>query len=219
MRHFTRIFDEVAPKARLDVIKALEKQYDILDKLGIYTVGRLSHFLAQLHYESKGFQSLEENLNYSALRASKVFPHHFESWKEARPYAMKPQKLANYVYAHKLGNGNSRTGDGWKYRGRGIVQLTGKAHYKYYGMKIGVNLVKEPDLAANPTNAVILAALFWTEKGLNKFADEDDAETITKRISGKTTTLEDRAKLAKRYEECLNKILDEIDTDENGPVH
>ena len=189
--------------------------YDQLDALGIdhkwlgplestfakYDISspqRQSSFIGQCAHESGNFRILEENLNYSAARLMAVWPSRFPSLDVAEQYANNPEKLANYVYAGRLGNGNEESGDGWRYYGRGVIQLTGKDNYANCGSGLGVDLVGDPDRLLDPQYAALSAGWFWNKKGLNDLADIADYTTMTKRINGGLIGLDDRkAKIAK----------------------
>ena len=183
--------------------------YDQLDALGIdhkwlgpleetfakYDISmsqRQSSFIGQCAHESGNFRILEENLNYSAARLMAVWPSRFPSLDVAEQYANNPEKLANYVYAGRLGNGNEESGDGWRYHGRGVIQLTGKDNYANCGSGLGVDLLSNPEWVATPEYAALSAGWFWNKKGLNDLADTMDIETMTKRINGGTLGIDDR---------------------------
>jgi putative chitinase len=164
----------------------------VLPKFGIDTPLRKAHFLAQLAHESGGLQFTQENLNYSAQGLRSVFGKYFPTIEIANAYARKPEKIANRVYASRMGNGNEASGDGWKYRGRGLIQLTGKENYQKFSLENGIDCVKNPDLLLQPEMALTSACWFWKKKNLNEFADKDDIIMITKRINGGTNGLNDR---------------------------
>jgi putative chitinase len=156
----------------------------------IDTAKRVAHWLGQLSVESRGFTRFEENLNYSAERLIAVWPHRFPDLASAERCAHNPMKLANVVYAARLGN--THADDGWLFRGRGLIQLTGRANYAHYGKLIGVDLIADPDRAGEPIVAPRLAAAYWDEHGLNALADRDDIEGVTRAINGGLVGLEDR---------------------------
>jgi putative chitinase len=161
---------------------------------------RIAAFLAQIAHESSEMRRLEENLRYtSARRISEVWPKRFPSEGHASPYVDKPQLLANRVYGGRLGNGDVASGDGWAYRGRGLMQVTGRGNYTTVGAALGLPLVTSPDLLLQPAPAARSAAYFWKSRGLNELADDqstddDDADfvTITVRINGGKIGLKDR---------------------------
>lgn len=159
-------------------------------EFGITNRLRICHFLAQALHESNNFASLEENLNYSAQGLLSTFKKYFTP-ATANAYARKPQKIANRVYANRMGNGNESSGDGYRYRGRGIFQLTGKDNYRSYNAYLtasgmNVNLINNPDLIAKAPGCFKSAFWFWNANGLNTLADRDDLQSIRRRINGGT---------------------------------
>lgn len=168
---------------------ALDK---ILPQYNIDTVDRISAFIAQCSHESGGFSTLEENLMYSAAGLIKVFPKYFPSPEVAKLYAKQPEKIANRVYANRMGNGSEKSGDGYKYRGRGLIQLTGKANYQYFADSIGLS-IDDAILYLNTFEGCVQSAAdFWERNKLNQFADTGDFVTLTKRINGGTIGLNER---------------------------
>lgn len=156
---------------------------------------RVAHWLAQLGHESGGFARLEENLRYTtAGRLCAVWPSRFATEADAAPFVDNPEGLANVVYAQRNGNGGVASGDGWAYRGRGLIQLTGRANYRAAGAAIGIPLESEPDRAAERWTAALVAGWFWWNKGLNREADRgpDGLDEITRRINGGKHGLADR---------------------------
>lgn len=186
--------------------KVIDQIPGIQEKFGVNTPLRLSHFLAQCGHESGGFRITQENLNYSAKGLQGIFKKYFPSEAIALDYAKKPQKIANRVYGGRMGNGNEASGDGFKFRGRGYIQLTGRDNYTAFGKSIGVAIEDNPDLVATDY-ALASAAWFWSKNGLNKIADTgatDAAVTmITKRVNGGTIGLADRIKHFKEYYSLL----------------
>ena len=170
-------------------------------KYDISTSQRQSSFIGQCAHESGNFKVLEENLHYKAETLIKVWPSRFPNLEVANQFASNAQKIANKVYAGRMGNGNEESGDGWKYHGRGLIQLTGKDNYANCGPSLGVDLVGDPDRLLDPKYASLSAGWFWSKKGLNALADTGDYETMTKRINGGVLGLDDRkAKIAKARE-------------------
>ena len=169
---------------------------------GIDTPLRRAHFLAQLAHESGGFTRLVENLNYSADGLRRTWPSRFDA-KAAAEYARKPERIANKVYGSRLGNGGEASGDGWRFRGRGYIQLTGRANYMDYSHKLfgDYRLVSNPDLAADPKVAIQLAAEYWKAKGLNALADKDDLNGITRKINGGLIGIEGRRKWLQHFKD------------------
>jgi putative chitinase len=170
---------------------------NIQEKFGINTTLRLAHFLSQAGHESGGFKITQENLNYSAKGLQGIFKKYFPSESLANDYAKKPQKIANRVYSGRMGNGNEASGDGYKFRGRGYIQLTGRDNYTAFGKSIGVAIEETPDLVGSQY-ALASAAWFWQKNKLNEIADSgatDEVVTkITKRVNGGTIGLPDRIK-------------------------
>jgi putative chitinase len=168
------------------------------DKYEINTPKRQAAFIGQCAHESGNFKTLEENLNYKPEALMRVWPSRFPDLPTAMKYAHDPIKIANKVYGGRMGNGVEETGDGWKYHGRGLIQLTGKENYANCGSGIGVDLISTPNLLTLPEQACLSAGWFWNKKGLNSLADSGDFETMTKRINGGLIGLDDRkAKIAK----------------------
>lgn len=168
------------------------------EKYEINTAARRAAFLGQCSVESGNFEALQENLNYSAQGLQNMWPGRFPNVEDAERYQRQPEKIANKVYADRMGNGSESSGDGYRYRGRGLVQLTGKDNYRQAGEALGADFVARPDLVATQGYAALTAGWFWKAKSLNKLADEQDHETITKRINGGTTHLQDRIARTKR---------------------
>jgi putative chitinase len=162
------------------------------EKFDISTPERQACFLGQCAHESAGFTALSENLNYSASSLCRVWPKRFPTVTDGQNYERNPQKIANKVYANRMGNGDEASGEGWAYRGRGLIQLTGKSNYEACGEAIGVDLVSNPDLVSTPEYAALTAGWFWDKNHLNKFADANDMEGLTKKINGGTHGIEDR---------------------------
>jgi len=174
----------------------------VIKKFEINTPLRLAHFLAQASHESGNFKAVRENLNYSAEGLVKIFPKYFPNMEVAILYAKKPEKIANIVYANRMGNGNEDSGDGFKFRGRGYIQLTGKQNYTLFGQVIGQDLVNNPDKVATDY-PLLSAAWFFHKNGLHKIADEGAEDIvvtkITKRVNGGTIGLDHRKKEFKKY--------------------
>ena len=156
---------------------------------------RLAHFFSQVLHESGCMRYDMENLNYSAKSLRAVFGKYFKTLRQAESYARQPEKIANRVYANRMGNGSESSGDGWRYRGRGLIQLTGKNNYKVFARWIGDDQVlADPDIVASEY-AVHSAVFFWDKNNLNKIADRDDVVAMTKRINGGTNGLAHRTEL------------------------
>lgn len=164
---------------------------EMFDKYEINTEERIAAFMAETAYESVDYKVLEENLNYSAQALQRVWPSRFDE-ETAEQYARNPEMIANKVYANRLGNGDEASGDGWKYRGRGIIQLTGKANYENFANSVGKTLDEVVDYLSTKEGALESACWFWTQNNLNCYADEEDITMITKRINGGTLGLNER---------------------------
>ncbi len=161
------------------------------EKYQIDTKERLAAFIAQIAHESGEFVFNSENLNYSAESLVKVFGKYFTA-ASAQSFARKPEAIANRVYANRMGNGTEASGDGFKFRGRGYMQLTGKSNYEAFGDLLGVDFTETPDLVATAPYNVLSAGWFWDKNQLNALADKGDFTGITKRINGGTNGLEHR---------------------------
>lgn len=179
-------------------MKLYEKYKTILDKAGINTPLRLAHFFAQIDHES-GLKPISENLNYSAKGLANTFRNYFPTPQDTLRYEKQPQLIADKVYANRMGNGSEQSGEGWKYRGRGFIQITGKENYHRLSNDTDINFLKNPDLLLDEANAMISAIWFWNLKGLNKFADKDEIKAITKRINGGYNGIDHRRELLKKY--------------------
>lgn len=161
----------------------------------INTPQRIAAFVAQCAHESAGFSRLEENLKYTGNGLRRVFPKYFPTDELARQYELQPQKIANKVYGNRMGNGPEESGEGWKYRGRGLIQLTGKNNYIKCGRDIGLDLANNPDLLLYVSGAIKSALWYWKKNELNHYADEEDIEGMTKIINGGFNGLEHRKEL------------------------
>jgi putative chitinase len=177
-------------------IQWLKPLEDTFAKYDINTPTRQACFIGQCAHESNNFRTLEENLHYSAAALMRVWPSRFPDLDMANQYANNPEKIANKVYGGRMGN--LQDGDGWKYHGRGLIQLTGRENYANCGSGLNVDLLGDPNLLVTPEYAALSAGWFWNKKGLNSLADSGDIETMTKRINGGLIGLIDRkAKIAK----------------------
>jgi len=168
----------------------------------INTPRRVAAFLAQCAHESGGFTTLKENLNYRAVTLRKVFPKYFTD-AAAEAYAGKQEMIANRVYGNRMGNGPEESGDGYRYCGRGLIQLTGKQNYQNFADSLQMAVEDVPEYLATFEGAVQSACWFWESNNLNQFADTGDILTMTKRINGGTIGLEDRIK---HYEHALHVL-------------
>lgn len=167
---------------------------EILPEYEINTPQRVAAFIAQCAHESGGFKALKENLNYKAPSLRRVFPKYFPDDAIAAAYANKGEMIANRVYANRMGNGPEESGDGYRYCGRGLVQLTGKDNYSWFAASLEMAVEDVPEYLATFEGAVQSACWFWETNNLNQWADKDDILTMTKRINGGTIGLEDRKK-------------------------
>jgi putative chitinase len=169
--------------------------YQILPEYNINTPERVAAFIAQCAHESGNFRFLQENLNYKAESLTKTFKKYFPTLESAQPYAKKPQMIANKVYANRMGNGDEASGDGFRYLGRGLIQLTGKNNYTFFAASVGIENMDEcVEYLGTFEGAVQSACFFWENSNLNQWADKGDILTLTKRINGGTIGLEDRIK-------------------------
>ena len=179
--------------------KWFEPLQETFEKYQINTPKRQACFIGQCMHESGGFKFLRENLNYSAKALMNTWPSRFPDIDTAEKFERQPEKIANKVYSGRMGN--TEDGDGAKYIGRGLIQLTGKDNYKAFGEAIGEDLVANPQLVEEPRYAALSAGWFWNRKQLNLLADSMDIDTMTKRINGGNIGIQDR--IAK-----INKALD-----------
>jgi putative chitinase len=177
---------------------------DVLNKIlpgyNIDTAQRVSGFIAQCAHESMGFVALKENLNYSKESLLSVFSKYFKDAATAEQYARKQEAIANRVYANRMGNGDEASGDGYRYCGRGLIQLTGHDNYQAFADSLEMLITAVPDYLATYEGAVQSACWFWETNKLNQYADSNDIVTMTKRINGGTIGLDDRIK---HYEHAL----------------
>ena len=174
-----------------------------MEEAQINTPLRVAAFLAQIAHESGGLTIFEENLNYSWQRLRGIFRKYFPSDDEAKNYHRSPQRIANRVYANRMGNGDEASGDGWRYRGRGVIQLTGKENYAKCGDDLFIDLIGQPELAAHKTHFFRIACWFWNSRNLSLLADTEDMTEITRRINGGLNGLEDRIRYYKKSKEIL----------------
>jgi len=181
--------------------KVKQELWFVMSKFQINTIDRLSHFLAQCAQESGSFRVVSENLNYSVLGLKKVFPKYFKD-KDPKAYSKAPQALANYVYSNRLGNGSEASGDGWRFRGRGYIQLTGKDNYKAFDAFVDDDILANPDLVATKY-PLLSAAWFWSVNKINNLADAgidvDDITRVTKKVNGGHKGLHERIMFTHRY--------------------
>lgn len=179
--------------------KFVEPINKVMEEFEINTPNRIAMFLAQVGHESAGLTRLHENLNYKAARLTQIFPKYFRD-VDPDDYANNPEAIANRVYANRMGNGPEASGDGYRFRGRGAIQLTGRSNYTSCGEDLEVDLINNPDYLETPEGAIRSAAWFWDQHDLNDWADKKDVLTCTKKINGGTIGIEERKEL---FEEAL----------------
>ena len=175
---------------------------EILPDYDINTVERVAAFLAQTAHESGGYRAIKENLNYKAESLCRVWPKYFNTGNAAQ-YAHNQQAIANRAYANRMGNGPEESGDGWKFCGRGLIQLTGKDNYSRYAQSLEISLDEASEHLTTFEGCVQSACWFWEANNLNQYADNGDMLTMTKRINGGTLGLEDRIK---HYKQALSVL-------------
>lgn len=168
---------------------------DLMPAAGIDTPHEIASFLAQCAHESNEFTRLEENLTYSSERLMQVWPRRFPTFEIAQKYERSPERLANYVYANRMGNGDEASGDGWRFHGRGPPQLTGRRNYTACGEDIGEDLVAHPELLLTPYTGIRSALWFWRTHNLDEVDDDADVRIETRRINGGETGLAHRQQL------------------------
>ena len=203
-------FTAMFPKAGTTWVEPLNK---ILPKYGINTTARIAGFLSQVGHESGGFTTLEENLNYSAAGLTKTFGKYFKN-RDVNAYAKKPEAIANLVYGSRLGNGDEASGDGYRFRGRGLIQLTGRENYTKFGASISKTAEEVIEYIKTPAGAIESACWYWATRSLNKIADAADVEAMSKAVNGGTIGLTERKALYAR----ITSILSAIAPSESKPV-
>ncbi len=182
----------------------LEPLNETFKRFNINTPLRQAAFIGQCGHECANFKILEENLYYRADTLIRIWPKRFPSLEFAKQYERNPKKIANSVYANRMGNRDEASGDGYRFRGRGCLQTTGSANYFHAGKALGVDLIMEPDLLSTPKYAALAAGYFWDTHKLNQFADSRDYTTMTKKINGGTIGLQDRIKHIEHAFEVLS---------------
>ena len=175
----------------------------LLPDYEINTPQRMAAFIAQCSHESGGFTAIRENLNYKAETLRRIFPKYFPDDAIAKAYAGKQELIANKVYANRMGNGDMESGDGYRYCGRGLIQLTGKSNYQAFADSLEMNVEDVPEYLGTFEGAAQSACWFWETNNLNQWADKGDIVTLTKSINGGTIGLEDRIK---HYEHALHVL-------------
>jgi putative chitinase len=187
-------------KISVDWVEPLE---EVFHRYEINTPERQAAFIGQCAHESMNFTRLEENMNYSAEGLMKTWPSRFPTLESAKPYHRNLEKIANKVYAGRMGNGPEETGEGWLYHGRGLIQLTGKDNYTLAGDALNMDFIHSPDYVLVPKYAALTAGWFWNKRNLNKEADAKDFTGMTKKINGGTIGLDDRIAHIKHAQEVL----------------
>jgi len=199
-------FDFTADQIRELIKNEADEWYDamceILPLWQINTAPRVAGFIAQCGHESAGFKVLTENLNYSADALNKIFPKYFErAGRDAQEYHRQPEKIANVIYAGRMSNGDTESGDGWRFRGGGLIQLTGRHNYTKFAESMNMSVDEAVDYVRTKKGALDSACWFWDENNINNYCDNGDIVGMTKRINGGTIGLEDRKK---HYEHALH---------------
>ena len=164
----------------------------LLDDYEINTPLRVAHFVAQCAHESGNFVFIKENLNYKAASLMTVFKKYFPTADLAKQYEKRPEMIANRVYANRMGNGDEASGDGWRYCGRGLIQLTGKDNYTFFAGSLGITVEEASEYLATFEGAAQSACWYWEQNNLNRFADANDVKGLTRAINGGYIGLEDR---------------------------
>ena len=195
MKKITReMIIETAPVTDRGRVDAFVRYLNVwAEQFGVNTDLRMAHLLGQTMYESGCLRHVEENLNYSAKGLLRTFPKYFNA-TTAQQYAYKPQAIANRVYANRMGNGTEQSGDGWRFRRRGLIQLTGRANYQAYAKSplCQGDLMNHPEWLAQFPGAIKSALWFWQQNGLSALADKDDVRSVTRRINGGLNGLSER---------------------------
>lgn len=195
-------------KEQLQQLHIGEQWVDALNetfqRFNILTPIQQASFIGQCGHECGNFKVLEENLNYRAETLMKLWKSRFPTIEIANEYARNPKKIANKVYSNRMGNRDEASGDGYRFRGRGCIQLTGHANYFHAGQACGEDFVMQPDLVATPRYAAMTAGWFWNTHKLNQYADIKDFTMMTKKINGGTIGLNDRIKHINHALEVLN---------------
>lgn len=174
--------------------KWTEPLNEVFERFGINTPRQQAAFIAQCGHECGSFRILEENLNYRAATLMKLWPKRFPTLEVANQYAGNPKKIANMVYASRMGNRDESSGDGYRFRGRGCIQLTGHANYFHAGQALGIDFVADPDLVGTPKYAALTAGWYWETHKCNSLSEAADWVGLTKKINGGTIGLDDRIK-------------------------
>jgi putative chitinase len=191
---------QIIPNAAYGVDVWYNELNEMLPVFEISTVGRVAAFIAQTAHESGGYRALTENLNYAGDRLAVIWPKHFSD-VDVSQYHRNPEAIANRAYRNRMGNGDETSGDGWRYRGRGLIQLTGKDNYTRFAQYAEISPEEAAEYLETPRGAVHSACWFWYANDLNTYADAGDFVGMTKRINGGTIGLDDRIK---HYNEAVH---------------
>jgi len=187
--------DQIRELIKTDADEWYEAMCEVLPLWQINTVERVAGFIAQCGHESAGFKVLSENLNYSADALNKIFPKYFvKAGRDAQAYHRQPEKIANVIYANRMDNGDTNSGDGWRFRGGGLIQLTGRHNYTQFAKAVEMSVEEAVNYVRTKKGAIDSACWFWDTNNINKYCDAGDIVGMTKRINGGTIGLEDRKK-------------------------
>ena len=199
------LLQHMCPKTKTSVLEGYLEPLNTVAEYYEMTANpaRLAGFLAQTAHESGGFNFIKENLNYSADGLQKIFRKYFPNAELAQQYARQPQKIANRVYANRMGNGPEESGDGFMFCGRGLIQLTGRNNYTKLANDLGISVEETAQYLETPNGAVSSAGWFWDNNNLNQYCDKGDFITLTKRINGGTIGLADRQH---HFDEAMNYL-------------
>lgn len=188
------LLTHICPKTKKSVLEGYVEPLNTVAEYYEMTANpaRLAGFLSQTAHESGGFNFIKENLNYSKEGLRKIFGKYFPNDEIAAAYARQPEKIANRVYANRMGNGPEESGDGYRFCGRGLIQLTGRQNYTKLAADLGISVEETAIYLETPNGAVSSAGWFWDNNNLNQYCDKNDFITLTKRINGGTIGLADR---------------------------
>ena len=188
------ILQQLCPKTKKSVLELYATPvHEVAEYYDMYVnMNRAAGFVAQIAHESGGFNFVKENLNYGAAGLMNTFKKYFPNQEIANQYQRQPEKIANRVYANRMGNGDEDSGDGYRFCGRGLIQLTGRNNYTKFASDLGISVEDTVAYLETPAGAVSSAGWFWDQNNLNQYCDSGDFVTLTKRINGGTIGLEDR---------------------------
>ena len=188
------ILQQLCPKTKKSVLELYAVPlHEVAEYYDMYqNMNRAAAFVAQTAHESGGFNFVKENLSYGAKGLMVTFKKYFPNEELAKQYERKPEKIANKVYANRMGNGDEASGDGYRFCGRGLIQLTGRNNYTKFAADLGISVEDTVAYLETPAGAVSSAGWFWDNNNLNQYCDSNDFVTLTKRINGGTIGLEDR---------------------------